>query len=487
MEVRRMSLLKAKILNFRYDEDNSSVLENIDLEIYEGELVVITGLSGCGKTTLTRILNGLIPNHYNGILNGEVKLLDKNLMDYRKGELAKYIGNVFQNPSDQFFATIADEEVAFVGENLGMPLDKLKLKTKETFEKMGISDLMDRKLSELSGGQKQKVAIASTLLYDTKIIFFDEPSSNLDYHGILQFKDILSNLRKMGKTVIIVEHRLFFLNDLYDRLIYMKNGTIERIFSRGELTEDACKEYGLRAINYKSLKAENLVCPQEQALEVSGLNIKIGNNELITNLYFSLNSGEIMAIIGQNGIGKTTLGKTLSGLIKNNGKTSYGKNKKERLKNSYYMMQDVDYQIFFDTVENELLQKDRINDNGYLDRLRKELKHIDLWENRYDHPQNLSGGQKQRLALLTACLSGRKLIILDEPTSGLDYKRMNDISQIIKRYSKTYPFAIITHDIELIFKVCNSVLMLGKNGYKKVNIQGHEKEILEFIKDGLIV
>ena len=482
-----MSLLKAKILNFRYDEDNSSVLENIDLEIYEGELVVITGLSGCGKTTLTRILNGLIPNHYNGILNGEVKLLDKNLMDYRKGELAKYIGNVFQNPSDQFFATIADEEVAFVGENLGMPLDKLKLKTKETFEKMGISDLMDRKLSELSGGQKQKVAIASTLLYDTKIIFFDEPSSNLDYHGILQFKDILSNLRKMGKTVIIVEHRLFFLNDLYDRLIYMKNGTIERIFSRGELTEDACKEYGLRAINYKSLKAENLVCPQEQALEVSGLNIKIGNNELITNLYFSLNSGEIMAIIGQNGIGKTTLGKTLSGLIKNNGKTSYGKNKKERLKNSYYMMQDVDYQIFFDTVENELLQKDRINDDGYLDRLRKELKHIDLWENRYDHPQNLSGGQKQRLALLTACLSGRKLIILDEPTSGLDYKRMNDISQIIKRYSKTYPFAIITHDIELIFKVCNSVLMLGKNGYKKVNIQGHEKEILEFIKDGLIV
>ena len=482
-----MSLLKAKILNFRYDEDNSSVLENIDLEIYEGELVVITGLSGCGKTTLTRILNGLIPNHYNGILNGEVKLLDKNLMDYRKGELAKYIGNVFQNPSDQFFATIADEEVAFVGENLGMSLDKLKLKTKETFEKMGISDLMDRKLSELSGGQKQKVAIASTLLYDTKIIFFDEPSSNLDYHGILQFKDILSNLRKMGKTVIIVEHRLFFLNDLYDRLIYMKNGTIERIFSRGELTEDACKEYGLRAINYKSLKAENLVCPQEQALEVSGLNIKIGNNELITNLYFSLNSGEIMAIIGQNGIGKTTLGKTLSGLIKNNGKTGYGKNKKERLKNSYYMMQDVDYQIFFDTVENELLQKDRINDNGYLDRLRKELKHIDLWENRYDHPQNLSGGQKQRLALLTACLSGRKLIILDEPTSGLDYKRMNDISQIIKRYSKTYPFAIITHDIELIFKVCNSVLMLGKNGYKKVNIQGHEKEILEFIKDGLIV
>ena len=168
-----MSLLKTKISDFRYDEGNLSILKNIDLEIAQGELVVITGLSGCGKTTLTRILNGLIPHHYGGIFNGEVKLFDKNLMDYKKGELAKYIGNVFQNPSDQFFATIAEEEVAFVGENLGMPLEELKQKTKEAFEKMGISDLMDKKLSELSGGQKQKVAIASTLLYDTKIIFFD--------------------------------------------------------------------------------------------------------------------------------------------------------------------------------------------------------------------------------------------------------------------------------------------------------------------------
>ena len=294
-----MSLLKTKISDFRYDEGNLSILKNIDLEITQGELVVITGLSGCGKTTLTRILNGLIPHHYGGIFNGEVKLFDKHLMNYEKGELAKYIGNVFQNPSDQFFATIAEEEVAFVGENLGMPLEELKQNTKEAFEKMGISDLMDKKLSELSGGQKQKVAIASTLLYDTKIIFFDEPSSNLDYQGIAQFRDIVRSLRTMGKTILVAEHRLFFLNDLYDRLIYMKDGTIERVFSQGELTENDCKKYGLRVISYRSLKAQNLDAEQEKAASIVDLNINIGKQELIKNLSLIFIMEKLWRLLGK--------------------------------------------------------------------------------------------------------------------------------------------------------------------------------------------
>lgn len=482
-----MNVIEADIKKFSYDGNDKVILKDIELNIKEGELVVISGLSGCGKTTLTRILNGLIPNHYQGQLYGQVSILGKNISQYNNGELAKYIGNVFQNPTDQFFANIVEDELAFVGENLGMVLSELKKRVDDSLSVMGIENLKYRNINSLSGGQKQKVAISSTLVYDTKIIFFDEPSSNLDYRGIVELKNILEELKSLGKTIIISEHRLFYLNDLYDRFLYMKDGKIEKVFKKGELTEKDCKNYSLRTINYNFLLSENIDNCKNVVEDIRGAGISIGKKELIKNLNISLYENEIMAIIGKNGVGKTTLARSLAGLLNFKGKTSFGRNKKERLRNSYYMMQDVEYQIFFDTVENELLQKDRINDNGYLDRLRKELKHIDLWENRYDHPQNLSGGQKQRLALLTACLSGRKLIILDEPTSGLDYKRMNDISQIIKRYSKTYPFAIITHDIELIFKVCNSVLMLGKNGYKKVNIQGHEKEILEFIKDGLIV
>ena len=482
-----MNVIEADIKKFSYDGNDKVILKDIELNIKEGELVVISGLSGCGKTTLTRILNGLIPNHYQGQLYGQVSILGKNISQYNNGELAKYIGNVFQNPTDQFFANIVEDELAFVGENLGMELSELKKRVDDSLSVMGIENLKYRNINSLSGGQKQKVAISSTLVYDTKIIFFDEPSSNLDYRGIVELKNILEKLKSLGKTIIISEHRLFYLNDLYDRFLYMKDGKIEKVFKKGELTEEDCKNYSLRTINYNFLLSENIDNCKNVVEDIRGVGISIGKKELIKNLNISLYENEIMAIIGKNGVGKTTLARSLAGLLNFKGKTSFGRNKKERLRNSYYMMQDVEYQMFFDTVENELLQKDRINDVGYLNRLRNELKHIDLWENRYDHPQNLSGGQKQRLALLTACLSGRKLIILDEPTSGLDYKRMNDISEIIKRYSKIYLFAIITHDIELIFKVCNSVLMLGGDRYKKVNIQGHEKEILKFIKDGLIV
>ncbi|MDU6792240.1 MAG: ABC transporter ATP-binding protein, partial [Anaerococcus sp.] len=373
-----MKVIEATIKSFKYENDTKETLKEINLNIEEGELVVITGLSGCGKTTLTRVLNGLVPHHYGGNLIGEVKLLGQNILDYRKGEIAKHIGNVFQNPSDQFFATVAEDEVAFVGENLGMEYEVLKERTKQAFREMKIDNLLDKKLSELSGGQKQKVAIASTLIYDTKIIFFDEPSSNLDFQGIAQFVEIIKDLKKMGKTLVIVEHRLFYLRDLYDRLLYMKNGRVVKEFGKGRLTEVDCKENNLRSINYENLVSENATSFKEKTEEINKLNISIGKRTLIENLSFELHRNEIMAIVGANGIGKTTLARTLAGLIKSKGSISFGAYRRERLKNAYYMMQDVDYQIFFDTVENELIPKNRLQDDNYLVQVKNYLEQIDL-------------------------------------------------------------------------------------------------------------
>ena len=476
-----MGIVEARIKNFTYENDESPTLHAIDLSIEEGELVVLTGFSGCGKTTLTRILNGLIPYHYGGILDGEVRILGKNILDYKKGELAKYIGNVFQNPSDQFFATIAEEEVAFAGENLGMDFQTLCEKTDAAFQAMQIESLKGAKLSELSGGQKQKVAIASTLIYGTKLLFFDEPSSNLDYEGIVQFQAMIRDLKAMGKTIIIAEHRLFFLNELYDKLIYMKDGTIEKIFLKGELTTEDCRRYGLRAIRYESLVCENPSVPKQAVTHIEDLSVSIGRRELIKNLSFDVHAGEIIAVIGKNGIGKTTLGKALGGLLSCKGQIGYGKRRRQRLRNAYYMMQDVDYQIFFDTVENELIPSSKRKDESYLQQAAEYLRTIDLWEKRLDHPQELSGGQKQRLALATAFLSGRRIIILDEPTSGLDYKRMDEIAKLILHCAQEVPVLIITHDLELLFKVCNTALLLGENAYKKIPVNGNEGEIIGFM------
>ncbi len=189
-----------------YGED--LVLKDLKLSVKKGEIVVLTGLSGCGKTTFLRLLNGLIPYFYEGNLEGNIELLGKEISSYQKGELAKYIGNVFQNPKDQFFCDVVEDEVALVGENLGLDENLLKEKVDKALNLLEIGHLRKKSIFELSGGERQKVAIAGTLIYDTDIIFFDEPSSSLDYDSIRKFENILVKLKAIGKTIVIAEHNL---------------------------------------------------------------------------------------------------------------------------------------------------------------------------------------------------------------------------------------------------------------------------------------
>ena len=487
MEKDKNVIFDIRVEEFSYGE--TPQLKDINLQIEKGEFILITGLSGCGKTTLLRILNGLIPDFYEGKLKGDVRLYGKSITDYEKGELAKYIGNVFQNPKDQFFSTIAEDEVALVGENLGMERETLKRKVYESMKNMGIENLKECSVFELSGGQRQKVAIASSLVYDTDIILLDEPSASLDYFSINELRKVLKELKENGKTIIVVDHRLYYLKDIFDRLVYMKDCTIGNIYKSSEINEEIRKENSLRCLDEKNLKGEkpnlseiDIKKKKPDSIYVKGISVKAGKKMLIPELTFSVQEGECMGVIGTNGIGKTTLARELCGLIKlPKGETGYAGNKKGRLKSCYFVLQDPDSQLFAHTVEHEIIPKERMADEEYLKRAKEYLRRADLWEKRKEHPQELSTGEKQRLVLVTAFLSDRRFLILDEPSSGLDYKRMNLSAELIAEKSENTPIILITHDSELLFKTCNTVLMINKKGYRKIDVKGNEKEIMGFL------
>lgn len=472
-------VLSLKINSFKYED--KVILENLDLSISKGECILITGLSGSGKSTLISLMSGIIPNFLDGNIDGDIFLLGKNLKEYNPNDLAKHIGFVFQNPKDQFFSTCVEDEVAFVGENLGMEKAELKKRVYNALDSMGILSLKDESIFELSGGQRQKVAIASTLVYDTDLIFFDEPSASLDPKSILEFRNIIKDLMMMGKTVIICEHRIFYLKDIFTSTYIIENKTLKDRFDK-TLSIQKIKEHSLRRLDFKDIVAKKEVIYEDINIEVSNLDIEVKNKILLKNISFNVRKGEILGIIGENGIGKTSMVKQLAGLYKiNKGKISYANSKRQRQNKSYLVCQDVDTQIFKESVEKELISKDKLKNEKFLKKVKDYLIDIDLWDYRLDHPQNLSSGQKQRLIIADALLSDRDLLILDEPSSGLDYIRMKKIAKLINEKVKDKSIIIISHDIELIFETCNSVLILGKDRVEKIPCKNNEKEIISYL------
>lgn len=476
-------ILKVDIRRFSYGEER--ILKDVKFDGKKGECLVLTGLSGCGKSTLLRLLNGLIPELYEGRLEGEVSILGKDVSAYQKGELAKHVGNVFQNPHDQFFSTIVEDEIAIVGENMGMPRKEIEERVERAIAMLKIEKLAKRSVFSLSGGEKQKVAIASTLVYDTDIILFDEPSASLDYLTIRELAKTIAYLKSMGKLVIIAEHRLYYLKGLIDRLLVIRDGSLESIYSSDELTEEVRKKNHLRSFDEADLEGEVEPILGEETVRIQDMMIHQAGNLLDEALHFSLAEGECMGVIGLNGVGKTTLARQLSGLLPlKEGRTSYGENTKKRLANTALTLQQPNNMLFRETVERELISAKQKKDEAFCALVKNALKNLELWEKRLITPKDLSGGEKQRLALILTFLKQAKLDVLDEPTSGLDYKRMALVAKSIREKEKKAPTILITHDLELLFKCCHSVLLLSKKGGKKIPVRGNEDEIRRFLSTG---
>ena len=458
-------MIELSNVSFRYEGAEKNVLTDISLTIKSGECVVLTGASGCGKTTITRLINGLIPHFYTGEVHGTVVIDGVDCFSLEPHELAEKVGSVFQNPRSQFFSLDTDSEIVFGMENKGMPYQMMLDRYQQTLRELHIEKLKGRNLFDLSGGQKQTIAFASVYALNPDIFVLDEPSSNLDPEAIQELRRLLLLIKAQGKTIIVSEHRLYFLNGIADRIVLMEHGKLKQSWAASDfalLSDEQVKMLGLRSYMPTRLELPEITPSRNDtpAVEVKDLAIGYEKGEPVAqHLNFRVYPGEIVGVVGKNGCGKSTLARTLCGLQKElRGEVLYKNSKvpsKRRIRKAYLVMQDPDYQLFTDSVYQELLlalsdQKDK--DEKRIDDILDELN-LTIYKER--HPMSLSGGQKQRTAIGVAALRDAEVLIFDEPTSGLDYKNMESVAGILSALSKRgKAILVISHDNELLMKIC---------------------------------
>lgn len=461
------TLIEFKNVSFQYQSGNKMTtgIKDISITIPKGQFVVLCGQSGCGKTTMTRLINGLIPHYYQGDLKGSVLLDSKDISKEPLYETAKYVGSVFQNPRTQFFNVDTTSEITFACENLGMDVKEInnRLQTMNQFYKL--DTLLNRNIFHLSGGQKQKIACASATILFPELLVLDEPSSNLDASSIQELKEVLSRLKQQGKTILISEHRLYYLKELADRFIVMKEGEIQKDYSSKEflsLSNEDRQLLGLRTL-YQEKDVSSLEWNTKEVFHLRDFQFAYKNQKPVLHIKdANIPKNEIVGIIGDNGAGKSTFVRCFCGLEKKCGivqdqNETWGS--KQRLNKCFMVMQDVNHQLFTESVWDEVM----LGNEKSGDFAQEILKDLGLWEWKDCHPMSLSGGQKQRVAIASALVSQRDILFFDEPTSGLDYAHMKEVAQLFKKLNQNNKsLYIVSHDYELLRTCCSYILHFEK-------------------------
>ena len=477
--------------------DNTPVLQDISLTIKEGECLLLTGESGSGKSSLIHAVNGLAYQYYNGKSKGKLHFQGEDLSSLPIYKIALRIATVFQNPKTHFFNINTTRELLFTMENMGLDRAEMDRRMEALLSIFPIEKLLGRNIFAFSGGEKQILALASAYLSGCPFLVLDEPSSNLDEGSICILKTMLRTLKEEGITILVAEHRLYYLMDIIDQVAFLEKGRLCKLFSREDFL--ALPEENSKAMGLRSRIKPDLSLPEwknEGALRY----YKEGR-------FASFSFGKIYGIVGENGIGKSTFLRKLSGLEKEKGShfSLYEKelSKKHRLALSAMVMQDVNQQLFGDSVEEEMelgktgqkrglkeiveriidqQENEQENEQNKLKprtmtkphTMTKEelLSVLGLSELKDRHPMSLSGGQKQRLAIAATLYQEAKLFFFDEPTSGMDQKNMLRIARLLKSaIREDRIFFIVSHDYAFLQEVADEVVeisLLNIAGFQSV-------------------
>lgn len=454
-----------KNVTFNYLESETPAVKNVNFAIGQGEVVFLTGKSGSGKSTLLNLLNGIIPEVIEGELKGDITIKGESHMKTYERNLI--LGNVFQNPRGQFFTTNTTAEMVFAMENYGIEKNEIERRLSEIIRKYKVEKLMDRNIFNISSGERQFLALLSVLIMNPQVIIFDEPSANLDYGNAMRLRKQIIKLKEEGKTVLVADHRCFYLKGIIDRVLLIENKGVKTFDSEKDFMNS---DFGKRSFelfneNYavKDRDITRYKNPEENVLILKD----VGYKNILKDVNIKVKRGEVTTLVGVNGVGKTTLASIISNVTK--------QDKGEVITDEkvLYIMQDADYQLFGASVLGELriTQKDD-------EKNEKALKNLNLWKLKDKHPQSLSGGEKQRLQMAIAQVGNEGIIILDEPTSGLDKDSMERLANIIDGLKKNRGIIIISHDYEFIRKTGDKVIYLKEGTIDNefyMNDEGIEK------------
>lgn len=460
--------IRLKEVSFKYDGAKENVLENINLTVEYGETVLLSGVSGEGKSTLLSIINGVIPFVNSGEFSGSVEIDGKDVTKLKISERSKLIGTVLQNADEQIIYDLVNEEIAFGCENLNIASEEIDKRIERFTTLMQIEK--NAKTKTLSGGQKQRLITASTLAMEQKIIILDEPLANLDTHTAHILLKALRNLANSGYAVLIVEHRLDVVKNYIDKVMRIEN---KQLFTSTDIND---LNSGIKTIPHAdgSLPGEVLIKGEKLFFAASDRNI-------IDGLDIEIRAGERIVLLGENGCGKTTLMRMLARLNKpSDGMLSQTITKSKKANSKWfskvgYVYQNPTYQLFMPTLLSEISFKAKSEEIA-----RKMINAFGLSGLEQRHPQSLSEGQKRRVSIAAVCASEPTVLFLDEPTVGQDYKNLCKTVETVNKINKNFGTAIVTvtHDKRCAGALADRVLIM-ENG--KISRQGDYRLANEFL------
>lgn len=505
-----MSNKKAYFINnisFKYEGEEKAILDGVYAEIPKGEISLLLGESGAGKSTLISTLMRIIPDYSPGEFSGEFLNETENLTTLHLNQMAQKVGIVFQNPESQFCTYTVKDELAFGPENLLYSKQEIEDKILTISEKLSITHLLERPLVYLSGGEKQRVAIASVLICNPELIIFDEPTSNLDPQSQKEIFGLLEELcRTENKTILVVEHQLELLWEKVDNLILLgKNG---KILFQGDSTKGLTylleqKDISVElppAITFQKeimktekidlwqsekdvvdfLSKKEIVNPTDMSdpksrseiLSCNNLSLELLNRHVLKNITLSIEKSDFIGVLGPNGAGKTSLFHTLLGIYKNAqgelnllGKPmrTYGKKKWKHIGISF---QNPEWQFTSYSVESEVafgLKKSKLSIEERAQKVTDILNKFSLENKREQNPYTLSQGEKRRLSVASMMVCGQEILLLDEPTFGQDRKNKQELMKLLREMNQEgVTILMISHDVNLVLENCNKAILMNQ-------------------------